>query len=105
MIAKIAFLTSPAPGRYIFNYQAFGEEGLIQVEISKAHLANVVIDGASWALRENMRLESSSAVEQGAVNARVAGSSPAFPANNQYQNRVPNNPNRKAGEYERAGGA
>lgn len=53
MKAKIAFLTSPAPHVYLFNYQEDGKEGLCQVEISEGHLANIVIDGASYALRRS----------------------------------------------------
>lgn len=51
MIAKIAYLTSPAPNVYLFNYQEEGKEGISQVEISQAHLANIIVDGASFALR------------------------------------------------------
>lgn len=52
-IAKIAYLTSPAPNRYILNFQKFGSDGIEQIEISEGHLANLVIDGASFALRKN----------------------------------------------------
>jgi hypothetical protein len=53
MIAKIAYLTTPAPNRYVMNFQVFGSDDLLSIEISKAHLTNVIIDGASLALREN----------------------------------------------------
>ncbi|WP_156795562.1 hypothetical protein [Bradyrhizobium icense] len=52
MIAKIAYLTTPGPDRFVFNFQAFGSEELQSIEISKAHLANIIIDGTSLALRE-----------------------------------------------------
>lgn len=52
-IAKIAFLTSPAPNRYILNFQKFGCDGIEQIEISEGHLANIIVDGASFALRKN----------------------------------------------------
>lgn len=52
MIAKIAFLTSPAPNRFILNYQEEGRDGISRVEISRAHLTNIIIDGASFAFRE-----------------------------------------------------
>lgn len=55
-IAKIFYLTSPAPGRFLINYQLFGSDELTTVEIAQAHLANVVIDGASFALRESNRV-------------------------------------------------
>lgn len=55
MIAKLAYLTTPAPNRFILNFQfvdSLGNEVLAQFEISKAHLANLIIDGTSLALRE-----------------------------------------------------
>lgn len=53
MIAKIAYLTTPAPGRFVLNFQAFGCDGIQSIEISKEHLANVVIDGALMMLKPN----------------------------------------------------
>ena len=52
MIAKLAYLTSPAPGVFLLNFQVEGRPEFSRVEISKAHLANIIIDGASFALRE-----------------------------------------------------
>jgi hypothetical protein len=52
MKARIAYLTSPAPNVFILNYQEEGKEGIERVEITKAHLCNIIIDGASYALRE-----------------------------------------------------
>lgn len=55
MIARIAYLTSPAVNRFVLNFQSvdtLGNEVLLKVEISKAHLANIIIDGTSLALRE-----------------------------------------------------
>jgi hypothetical protein len=52
VIAKIAYLTSPAPNRFILNYQEEGKDGIERVEITKAHLANILIDGCALALRE-----------------------------------------------------
>lgn len=51
--ARIAYLSTPAPGVYVLNIQPEGEEGIQRFEISRAHLANIVIDGASLALRES----------------------------------------------------
>jgi len=51
-IAKLFYLTTPAPNRYVVNFQLFGSDELLSIEISKAHLTNVIIDGASLALRE-----------------------------------------------------
>lgn len=54
MIAKLAYLTSPAPNVFVLNYQleGFTKPALHQVEISRAHLANILIDGLSFSLRE-----------------------------------------------------
>lgn len=52
MIAKIAYLTTPAPGKFVLNIQPEGTHDIVRYEISKAHLANIVIDGASLALRD-----------------------------------------------------
>jgi hypothetical protein len=52
MIAKIAYLTTPAAGRYILNFQPFGTEGLLSVEISKDQMVNILIDGNMTALRD-----------------------------------------------------
>lgn len=56
MIAKLAYLTTPAPGRYMLNFQAFGSDELISIEIGKAHLINILIDGTANALREDQYL-------------------------------------------------
>jgi hypothetical protein len=52
MIAKLAYLTTPGPDRFVLNIQPFGSDDIIRFEIAKAHLANILIDGASLALRE-----------------------------------------------------
>ncbi len=54
MKAKLAYLTSPAPNVFVLNIQEDGNEGIERVEISKAHLANILIDGAALALREHV---------------------------------------------------
>ena len=51
MIAKTAYLTSLSPNVFVLNYQTEGD-GITHVEISKAHLINILIDGASHAFRE-----------------------------------------------------
>jgi hypothetical protein len=56
MIAKLAYLTSPSPGRYILNVQPFGSDDLLRFEIAQCHLANIVITGASLALSESNRV-------------------------------------------------
>ena len=71
MKAKIAFLTSPAPNVFILNYQEEGKEGIERVEITKAHLANIVIDGASYALREASKTAFQSTQTESAQNERA----------------------------------
>jgi hypothetical protein len=73
MIAKIAYLTSPAPNRFLLHIQPDGATETIPYEISRAHLANLIIDGVSFSLRETSI------------------------------NRVPSNPNQESAENERAG--
>ena len=51
MIARLAYLTTPGPDRFVLNFQVFGCEGLQSIEISRDHMANIVIDGASLVLR------------------------------------------------------
>ena len=75
MKAKLAYLTTPAPGRYVLNFQPEDEKRIYEFEISQAHLANLIIDGTSLALREN-----------------------------QYLNRVPFNPTESGVNHERAAG-
>ncbi|MCS3692027.1 hypothetical protein ABIF07_001057 [Bradyrhizobium elkanii] len=52
MIAKLAYLTTPSPGRYMLNIQTFGSDELLRFEIERAHLANILIDGTALALRD-----------------------------------------------------
>lgn len=55
MIAKIAYLTSPAPNRFLLNFQhvdTLGNDALLVVEISEGHLANIITDGAHYAFRK-----------------------------------------------------
>lgn len=51
MIAKLAYLTTPGPDRFVINFQVFGCEGIQSIEISKDHMANILIDGAALVLR------------------------------------------------------
>ena len=55
--AKIAYFTTPAPGVFVLNIQV-GDGPVQRFEISKAHLSNILIDGASVALREYSQEES-----------------------------------------------
>jgi hypothetical protein len=51
MKARIAYLSTPERGRYVLNIQPEGEDSCLQYEISQAHLANIIIDGTTLALR------------------------------------------------------
>jgi len=53
MIAKLAYLTTPSPGVFVINIQPNGSDDLLRFEITKAHLANILIAGTSVALRED----------------------------------------------------
>lgn len=52
MIAKLVYLTSPSPNRYILNFEEEGKDELCSLEISEGHLANIIIAGTSLALRK-----------------------------------------------------
>lgn len=53
MIAKIAYLTTPEPGRYMLNFQPFGSEDLISVEVAPDQMRNILSDGVSLMLRQS----------------------------------------------------
>lgn len=56
MKANLAYLTSPAPNVFVLNIQpigALGTDPVFKFEISRAHLANIVITGASLSLHEH----------------------------------------------------
>jgi hypothetical protein len=53
MIAKIAYLTTPSPGRYMLNIQAFGSDDLMSVEIGPDQMRNILVDGVALMLRQS----------------------------------------------------
>jgi len=55
MIAKLAYLTTPAPGHYVLNFQLFGSEELISVEVAPDQMRNILSDGVSLMLRQSFR--------------------------------------------------
>jgi hypothetical protein len=97
MIAKLAYLTSPAPGRYLLNVQLFGSDDLLRFEIAQAHLANIVCDGASFALRE-----SSKGLTQGAIRATLQQSSDSA-ISDPVKNRVPETSTQESAHGEHRG--
>lgn len=50
--AKLAFLTNPGPGVFILNFQMEGRESVDRIEITKAQLGNIVVDGAGMAMQD-----------------------------------------------------
>ena len=54
MITKISYLSFPGPGRYVWNYQPFGSDDLVSVEIPLEQMRNVLIDGVIMMLRESL---------------------------------------------------
>jgi hypothetical protein len=53
MIAKLAYLTTPEPGRYMLNFQPFGSEELTSIEIAPDQMRNILSDGVSLMLRQS----------------------------------------------------
>ena len=50
--AKLAYLITPQRDRYVLMIQMHDSDEVMQVEISKHHLANIIIDGTTLALRD-----------------------------------------------------
>jgi hypothetical protein len=74
MIAKLAYLTSPSPDRYLLNFQS--SHGVnFEVEISEGHLANIIADGAHYAFRKQYphRVPVSTATESAENVERATG--------------------------------
>lgn len=53
MISKIAYLTTPDPGRYVLNFQTFGSDELISIEVGPDQMRNILADGVSLMLRQS----------------------------------------------------
>lgn len=71
MIAKLIYLTSPGPDRYVLNVQKFGSEDIEQIEISEGHLGNIIADGAHYAFRKQYRSVPATTTED--AHERAAG--------------------------------
>ena len=52
-IARLAYMTSPDPGRYVLNIQAFGSEDITAIEIGPDQMRNILIDGVTLMLRQS----------------------------------------------------
>lgn len=53
MRARLAYLTTPAPGIFLLNFQSMESDAVLSVEISKSQLAGILITGTDLALRES----------------------------------------------------
>lgn len=53
MIAKLAYLTTPDPGRYILNFQPFGSDELVSIEVGPDQMRNILTDGVTLMLRQS----------------------------------------------------
>jgi hypothetical protein len=74
MIARLAYLTSPAAGRYVFHFQAFGSEDLISIEVGPDHMRNILSDGVPLMLRQSFHrvpVTSTQESADGSANARA----------------------------------
>lgn len=52
-IARFAYLTSPQSGRYILNFQLFGSEDVVSIEVGPEHMRNILSDGVPLMLRQS----------------------------------------------------
>lgn len=53
-LAKMAWLTSPDAGRYVLNFQIFGSEEVVAIEVSPDHMRNLLLDGTTHWLRNSL---------------------------------------------------
>lgn len=53
IISRISYLTSPSEGRYVLNFQSFGSEELIQVEVLPEAFRNILSDGVRLMLHSS----------------------------------------------------
>jgi hypothetical protein len=53
VLAKLAYLTSPGAGRYVLNFQLFGSDEMIRIELGPDHMRNILSDGVPLMLRQS----------------------------------------------------
>lgn len=53
MIVKLAYLTTPDPGRYVLNFQPFGSNELMSFEVGPDQMRNILSDGVTLMLRQS----------------------------------------------------
>lgn len=54
MIAKLAYLTTPDPGRYVLNFQAYGSDKLTSIEIGPDQMRNILTAGVTVMLNNSL---------------------------------------------------
>lgn len=54
-VAKLAYLTQPGPGKFVLNLQLPWDVEVRRVEISRAQLGNILVDGAAMAFRDHQQ--------------------------------------------------
>lgn len=52
-IAKLAYLTTPDHGRYVLNFQLFGSDELIPIEVGPDQMRNILTHGVEMMLRQS----------------------------------------------------
>jgi hypothetical protein len=72
MIAKLAFLTSPAEGRYVLNFQPFGTDELTSIEVGPDQMKNILADGVSLMLRSSFHRVSVAQTKDAELDATPA---------------------------------
>lgn len=71
-IAKLAYLTSPAEGRYTLNFQPFGTDELTSIEIGPDQMKNILVDGVTLMLRQSfIRVPVTAKPEEGTQHERA----------------------------------
>jgi hypothetical protein len=54
MIAKLAYLVTPDPGRYVLNFQPFGSDDLISIEVGPDQMRNILTSGLTIMLQNSL---------------------------------------------------
>lgn len=66
IVARLAYLTTPAPGVIVLNVQPEGCDGIIRYEISQAHLARILVAGTALAFNDQLSRVPASQTNEGA---------------------------------------
>lgn len=66
MIAKLAYLTTPDPGRYVLNFQTFGSNELTSIEVGPDQMRNILTSGVAIMLQQSFHRVPVKQAEEGA---------------------------------------